>query len=430
MKKKEVFLLIVIAGWAGKVLFVDNLNYQANDFAPIYIAAQLIAEGKSAALYDHHAYLFNIVPPGVFKETAKQLGFKGIVTPYVHLPLFSFFARPLLVIPYGTITKLLLMINVFAVLLALYLITRLTGTRCNFIWLGSALAALTFFYPLLYSLRLGQTTPLVFLGVTALYSVYKAGYPKLSGVILGGIICLKITPLILLVYFMVRKKWSLVISSGCAIAFIVIASTFLMGWESNSAFIWNIMRLSGYSVASWNNQSLDGFLLRLVTGGLHLYDWHILALPFTIKMLKYAVVSLLMVVWLIAISAPERTDDTKELFGFSLTVTLMVVLSPISWTHYLLFLVFPYLVLLTALIQNNTVPCRRIMIGGLLLTYPALALPPSYVLKLVNFPLVNTIPLSVLSSAGFLGGMLLMAGIFLYTAFTRKTNRTADEMSV
>ena len=77
----------------------------------------------------------------------------------------------------------------------------------------------------------------------------------------------------------------------------------------------------------------------------------------------------------------------QELLGFSLTVTLMVVLSPISWTHYLLFLVFPYLVLLTALIQNNTVPCRRIMIGGLLLTYPALALPPSYVLKLVNFPL-------------------------------------------
>jgi hypothetical protein len=108
----------------------------------------------------------------------------------------------------------------------------------------------------------------------------------------------------------------------------------------------------------------------------------------------------------------------------------MVVLSPISWTHYLLFLVFPYLVLLTALIQNNTVPCRRIMIGVLLLTYPALALPPSYVLKLVNFPLVNTIPLSVLSSAGFLGGMLLMAGIFLYTAFTRKTNRTADGRSV
>ena len=138
-----------------------------------------------------------------------------MVTPYVHLPLFSFLTRPLLVIPYGTITKLLLMVNVFAVFLALYLIARLTGTGYNFTWLGCALAALTFFYPLLYSLRLGQTTPLVFLGVTGLYYLYKTGHPKIAGCILGGIICLKITPIIFLVYFMVRRKWSLIISSGC-----------------------------------------------------------------------------------------------------------------------------------------------------------------------------------------------------------------------
>ena len=224
MKKKEVFFFIIIACCAGKVLIVDNVKYQANDFAPLYVAAQLIAEGKTAALYDHHPHLFNIVPPGVFQETAKHVGFKGILTPYVHLPLFSFLTRPLLLIPYSTITKLLLIINVFAVLLSLYLIARLTETRFNLTWLGCALAALTFFYPMRYSLRLGQTTPLVFLGVTALYYLYKTGHPKISGCILGGIICLKITPLIFLVYFMVRRKWSLVISSGCTIALIVIAS--------------------------------------------------------------------------------------------------------------------------------------------------------------------------------------------------------------
>jgi hypothetical protein len=391
VKKKEVFLLIVTACWAGKVLIIDNFNYQANDFAPIYIAATLLADGETTSIYDHHPYLFNIVPPGVFKETAKQFGFKGILTPYVHLPLFSFLTRPLLVIPYSTITKLLLMINVFAVLFSLYLIARLTGARFNLTWLSCALAALTFFYPLRYSLRLGQTTPLVLCSVTALYYLYKTGYPKTSGVLLGGIICLKITPLILLIYFMVRKKWSLVISSGCTIVVVVIASALLTGWESNSAFAQKIIRLSSYSLASWNNQSLDGFLLRLVTGGLHLYDWHILELPLIIKILKYAIVLLLMLLWFITILVPRKRDEDQELLAFSLTVTLMVVLPPISWTHYFLFLVFPYLVLLTALIRNNTVPCRRLMVGGLLLTYPALALPPSYFLKLVNFPLVNAI---------------------------------------
>ena len=48
-----------------------------------------------------------------------------------------------------------------------------------------------------------------------------------------------------------------------------------------------------------------------------------------------------MVSWLIAISASKKTDDHQELLAFSLAVALMVVLSPISWIHYLLFLVFP-----------------------------------------------------------------------------------------
>ena len=147
-------------------------------------------------------------------------------------------------------------------------------------------------------------------------------------------------------------------------------------------------------------------------------------------MLKYALVSVLMVFWLITILALRKTDDHQELLAFSLTVILMVVLSPISWTHYLLFLVFPYLVLLTALIGNNTVPYRKFMLGGLLLAYPAIALPPSYFLKLVNVPLVNTIPLSVLSSAGFFGGILLMSGVLLYTIVTRETIGTHGNKSL
>ena len=70
------------------------------------------------------------------------------------------------------------------------------------------------------------------------------------------------------------------------------------------------------------------------------------------------------------------------------------------------------------------------MIGGLLLTYPALALPPSYVLQLVNVPLVKTIPLPLLSSAGFLGGVLLMGTMLLFTVFTGKANRTFEKKSV
>jgi len=408
-RKRDVFFLLVALHCAGKYLFVDNLKFDANDFAPIYVAAHLVEDGKHISIYDHHPYLFNIVPPGIFKETSKKIGFKGILTPYVHLPLFSFLYRPLLFIPFRTITKLLLIINVLVMVFSLYLILKLVDRGSNIRLFSIAILVMAFFYPMRYSLRLGQTTPIVFLGIISICYLAKTGHLKTSGFILGGLISLKITPVFFLCYFLIRKKWSLAISSIVTLIVIAICSVLLMGWESNTIFFNNIIRLNGLSLASWNNQSLDGFLLRWATGALHLYDWHLLELSFKMKVLKYFVLSCMLLLWLIILFRPTNpNEENRDLLDFSLTLILLVVFSPISWSHYLLFLVFPYMVLLNTLIRNKTSPYRKLMIGGLIISYPGIALPSSYFLLFLNFPLINKIPLPVLSSTGFLGGVLLI----------------------
>ena len=406
---------------AGKCLIVDSWKFHADDFASIYVAARLMADGKFASIYDHHPYLFHIVPPGEFKETAEKIGFRGFLHPYVHLPLVSFLFRPFLFIPYPIVTRLLLLLNVFSLMLSLHLILKLMGRGFNLRWLSIIILAMCYFYPLRYGLRIGQTTPLIFLGITSIYYFARSGYLKTSGCILGGIICLKITPIFFLCYFFIKKKWSLVISSVITLLLIGICSVLFMGWESNVIFFSNTIRLNGLSLASWNNQSLDGFLLRWVTGALHLYDWHLLELPSKMKLLKYLALSCMFLLWLSTLLRPaEKKEENQDLLDFSLTLVLLVISSPISWSHYLLFLVFPYMVLLNTFIQNNTTPYRKLMIGGLLLSYPGVALPASYPLALVNYPLVNKIPLAVLSSSGFLGGVLLLMIIFLHTIFIRK----------
>jgi len=408
-RKRDVFFLLVALYCAGKYLIVDNLQFDANDFAPIYVAAQLVEDGKHISIYDHHPYLFNIVPPGTFKETSKKIGFKGILTPYVHLPLFSFLYRPLLFIPFRTITKLLLIINVLVMVFSLYLILKLVDRGSILRLFSIAILVMAFFYPMRYSLRLGQTTPIIFLGIISIYYLAKIGHLKTSGFILGGIISLKITPIFFLCYFLIRKKWSLAISSIVTLMVVAICSVLLMGWESNAIFFNNIIRLNGLSLASWNNQSLDGFLLRCVTGATHLYDWHLLELPLKMKVLKYFVLTSMLLLWIfILIQSKRIKEDNHDLFGFSLTLVLLVIFAPISWSHYLLFLVFPYLVLLNTIIRNKTIPYRKLMIGVLLLSYPGVALPPSYFLLFINFPFINKIPLAVLSSTGFWGGILLV----------------------
>ncbi|MCK5420927.1 MAG: hypothetical protein KAJ08_02120, partial [Deltaproteobacteria bacterium] len=118
LKKRDTFLLLMALCFAGKYLIIDSWEFYANDFAPIYVAARSVTDGKYTSIYDHHPYLFNIVPPGEFKETSKKIGFKGFLVPYVHLPLFSFLFRPLLFLHYDTMIKLLLLTNVLAVMLS------------------------------------------------------------------------------------------------------------------------------------------------------------------------------------------------------------------------------------------------------------------------------------------------------------------------
>ncbi len=388
---------------------VDSLRYEANDLSPVYVAAHLMADGKATSLYDHHPYLFNIVPPGPFKETAARCGFTGTITPYVHLPLFAWLARPLASLPFSDAATVVLLCNVLAVMVSLFLMLRFAGSQSALRWLCIAVIVCACFYPLRYGLRLGQTTPLVFLGITALYGLHRSGYPKLSGMLLGLIISLKLTPILFLGYFLIRKRWAVVISTVITVLVIGAASIILAGWESNRLFLNTIIRLSGLSLASWNNQSIDGFLLRRATGALHLYDWHLLSLPGSLKTVKYAALAWVVLLWLGALlKTRDRESERGNLLAFSLTVIMSILCAPIAWTHYLLLFMFPGLVLAVGLTGTKKTPYRIWLMGGVGISCVSMAIPAPYLLSLLNVPLLHHIPLTVLSSGGFLGGALLL----------------------
>ena len=388
---------------------VDSLRFEANDLSPVYVAAHLMADGKAASLYDHHPYLFNIVPPGQFKETAARCGFTGAITPYVHLPLFAWLTRPLVSIPFSAATTVMLFCNVLAVMVSLFLILRIAGPQSTLRWLCIAVIGCACFYPLRYGLRLGQTTPLVFLGITSLYCLNKSGYPKLAGTLLGLIISLKLTPIFFLGYFLIRKKWAVAVSTVITVLVIGAAGVILAGWESNRTFVDTIIRLSGLSLASWNNQSIDGFLLRRATGALHLYDWHLLALPGALKAVKYGALAWAVLLWLGALlKTRDRESERGNLLAFSLTIIMSIMFAPIAWTHYLLFFLFPCLLLALDLMRTKKTPYRIWLAGGFILASIGIALPTPYLLSLLNFPLLHHIPLTALSSGGFLGGALLL----------------------
>jgi len=430
LEKTDILLLVIALCFVGKLLIINNYKSPADDFAPIYVAARLVAEGKATSIYDHHPHLQHTVPPGEFKETAEKIGFMGFLHPYVHLPLEAFLLRPLLFIPYHLVIKIVLLINILAVLFSLHLILKLIGRGYDLRWFSLAILAMCYFYPLRYGLWQGHHSPLVFLGITSVCYLARYGYPKTSGCILGGIISIKILPLFFVFYFLIKKKWALVLSSLITLIAIGSCSVWLVGGESNLLFIRTLTQLIGFSLASWNNQSLDGVLLRLTSDSLYIFDWHLLELSFKMMIVKYVILSSMLVLWLIILIRPTNPNEkNRDLLDFSLTLIFTVIFAPISWSHYLLSFTFPYIVLLGTLAQSKTMPYRTLMISGVFLSYLAAALSPLYLLTSANLPLVRKVPQSLLSSLGFLSGILLITIILSYTILISKTSREIGHSS-
>jgi hypothetical protein len=417
--KISTILLLVAAVWCGGTyLILGNWNSPADDFSSIYVAARLLADGKTGSLYDHHPLLFDAVPPGAFTDTAREIGFEGSLHPYVHIPLVAFLSRPLLSIPYRSVTVVVLLMNVLSVALSLYLMMKIFFGECRLAWLSIAGVMLTCYYPLRYGLWLGQTTPLVLLGMVALYYLANGGHEKTAGLLLGLIISLKIVPLLLIVFFLSRKRWMLVIACAATLLMISLGSLALAGWESNRAFLGNLVRLSEFSLASWNNLSLDGFLLRWVSDRAYAFNWQLLKLPAGMLMVKWCVGAGLTAMWLKLLLQPARLmENDRDLLDFSLTLILMTVLPPISWSHYYIVLLFPCGVMMRQLLFCKTMPYRGLTAAAVLLSYLCVSLPPTYLGItypldyfgfLSDFPLLVRLPFVLKSSLGFLGAALLM----------------------
>ncbi len=420
-KTAAIILLGAVIWCAGYYLIAANWHAPADDFAPIYIAARLLADGKPGSLYDHHPHRFDIVPPGAFADTARTIGFAGFLHPYVHMPLAAFLLRPLLSIPYAGAARLLLLLNVLALAVSLLFMVKLCCGRSRLLCFGLAGLAAIYYYPLRYSLSLGQTTPLVFLGVVVLYCLAEAGHERWAGAVLGGIISLKITPLLLVIFFVVKRRWTTVRSCAVTLLLIGLAGLAATGWESHRVFLENLFRLSGMSLASWNNQSLDGFLLRLVHDRSYVSSWRLLTLPPGMRMLSWGTGALLAMLWCMLMRRPApRRGDAGDLLDFSFTLVLMVLLPPLSWSHYYVVLLFPYGAVARELIRRTSMPFRGLLAAAAVISYLCVSLPPtylgvtapvSYFSFLGSLPFLVRLPLILKSSLAFWGAALLLAVI-------------------
>ena len=216
--------------------------------------------------------------------------------------------------------------------------------------------------PIVNSLREGQTSHIVLFLLAATLVLWRAKREYAAGLALGLAAAIKLPLLFVCAYVLFRRRWRIVAGVATVIGTAVVFSLAQFGVAGNVAWYkeWVEPYLGGY-IPAFNVQSIDGFLIRLAKGETFLLHWdpplapalwHRIARAFVLAALFGSVIWL---VWrgarLRRAAGTVESPSARELLEFALVVNLGLVTSPISWTHYYVFVLIPW-----ALYLGRTLP--------------------------------------------------------------------------
>jgi Glycosyltransferase family 87 len=194
--------------------------------------------------------------------------------------------------------------------------------------------------PLLMQLFHGQWNLVLLLLVTGVWAAERSGRPAWAGVLLGVATAIKLFPGFLFLYLLVRRQWSAVIEGALAFAMLTGLTAALLGPEVYRVYFEELLPKLAPVRSSWYNASLVGFWTRLFDPATA--EVHVLPLWRNGMVLRGAVLlSGLFVI--MTVTRAIRSADTRDALdhAFGLTVTGMLLVSPITWDHSLLLLLLP-----------------------------------------------------------------------------------------
>jgi alpha-1,2-mannosyltransferase len=194
------------------------------------------------------------------------------------------------------------------------------------IWWWYLLAFL--FAPMLELLHVGQINLIASCGIFLLF-LYEERLPMLAGFGLSLAICLKLTPLIFVVYLLVQRRWT---TLGWTLTMLVVectVSALFFGWQPLVTYIDVFLHLAGVSVPGDGNSQALGSLLNY-------YGW---IAPGAIQTAQHILSLYLLIVFAASAAMAYLWQQREPLF---LVLSLGMMVAPnIMWYHHYVFLLLP-----------------------------------------------------------------------------------------
>lgn len=405
--------VVVFAAWAagmGAFLwFVSEPGKRFPDFHDAYyFAGQQIRDDAA----------------GLYSNTDPTAGFTNI-------PIVAWLFAPFTALPEGSASWVMLGIGIAAVAGACALLIRMTEATGARVYVVAGLFAIN--GPLYNSLREGNTTHIILLVlVLALWCAERRRDGGL-GVLIAVAAIIKPPLALLLLPFVLRQRWKAPAWFAATVAPVAGLSVAIYGFDLHREWYdTTVAPFSRHPVGAFNVQSIDSLLLRLMSGGTHLFNWDPVTsygagfnAGRTLIVLALALAAIGVCWRWRGMQGGEPRDDAVDVrLEFCAALIFAIVITPISWSHYYVLLLIP-----TALAATGAIvlPVGRAWRGALLTCMVLLSLP---VITLnPERALIGEINSRVITSHFVIGGLALL-GLLLAARWRLAGARVPDAAPV
>ena len=353
---KLIVLLLVVGfiGFAWQALRPLVFNTNMYDFNSYYVAASATQKGIDP--YNDEA----------LQQLAQDLKIPKIAE-YNYPPFTTLLFLPLSFLPYPAAVLVWRILNLALVILVVWLICKMLGLRLGAVS-ALVIGLLVFNYdPLLYNLGIGQINLVILLLITGAAYAWVRQRQVLAGVLLALAASIKIAPAILFIYFLWKGGLKAVAAGVAAMAACAAIAFVALGEQTTRRAVAIIAGVAQADNAWIANQSGRGFLARLFVGDEYV---HALYPAAALERVLYFGGALIIAALTAFVLYRSRRTGLFH-YEFALVLITFHLISPVTWVHHLVWMIYPLIVLAVACLdRKHLAPIVLFAIGYALIAFP------------------------------------------------------------
>lgn len=263
---------------------------------------------------------------------------------YIYPPLLAFALTPLTLFRYALAVKGWFVLNHLFLIGSAFLLWRSFWKERGFESLALVVFVTGIYFPAQFDLDLGQANLFVLLLIALAFYAGERGREAWSGALLGASASAKLTPLLLFVPLVLKRRLSAVLGGLAVVVVLQFLPAIFIGVRESLGWVGLLsQKASGAELASPTNQSLMGFLWRILGEN-----------PFTTSPLNSS--ELIKPLWLVGsgvlvgltVIVLLRSEASDLIYQLALILPLILIVSPKSWEHHYVILLPAYLLLFSS----------------------------------------------------------------------------------